>query len=273
MIGAATSLLALVLSVVSYGVSASWLADSGRATVAQRRAWLLGVAAQGTGFLLALLARRSLPLLVVQPALTVSLAVTAVLGHRLGRSTLRRTDIVAIAVTCIGVAVLAVTAEPGTSDGVSGTLLLVVGSGLALVAVAAVRATGHLSLGALAGLCYSAVALLARPVAGALGSRSLPRMLVVAGVLLAVTAVLGQLLLVRALAGPRTMAPLATMFVVETVVPALAGMVLLGDGVRPGTGPVAAVGLALSAAGVLGLARAEAGAVPVMAPEPVRAAR
>ena len=49
----------------------------------------------------------------------------------------------------------------------------------------------------------------------------------------------------------------ATLVVTQTTVPAVLGLLLLGDGVRPGTAPLAVVGFLLAIGGAVALARFE----------------
>jgi hypothetical protein len=63
--------------------------------------------------------------------------------------------------------------------------------------------------------------------------------------------VIGQVLLTTALSGRRVAGPTAMMHAVETIGPALLGVLLLGDVVAPGRGGVAVVGCAAAVVGSL----------------------
>lgn len=86
------SVAALIVAVLAYGISTLLLSGASRGSIGEalaRPLWWTGTGVQGFAFLAAFVARHSLPLLVVQPAVAASVAVTAALGSALGR---RRLD-------------------------------------------------------------------------------------------------------------------------------------------------------------------------------------
>lgn len=254
------STVVLVLSVLAYGLATYLLArgsTGGVRAALTRWEWLAGTGTQGVAFLLAFLARQDLPLLVVQPALTASVAVTVVLGAVLRRWRLGPRDAVALAAVVAGVAGLGFCASPGRSDVPSAAALGVLAAGLALSVGWAVRGvrgrrpTGVQAFGTgiVAGLAFAVVAVAARVLAAdPWGLVRTPTGLV-ALALLGGGVVLGQVLFTASLSGGSVAGPTASSHVVETVLPALAGIVWLGDAVVPGRAPLAVACTALALAG------------------------
>ena len=139
--------------------------------LAGQRAYLWGVLCQLLGFLLAFLARRDLPLFLVQASVAAGLGVTAVLGVVILKWSLPRAEIALLGLLLAGIAALVLSAQPAPSRrlGAAGVIALAVA--LAVIAVLglfAVRlhgAAGSVVLGSLAGVCFSAAAIAARPLA------------------------------------------------------------------------------------------------------------
>ncbi|MYV70402.1 hypothetical protein GT043_31575, partial [Streptomyces sp. SID2131] len=69
--------------------------------------YLAGLCLDGLGFVLQIVALRTLPIYVVGAALAASLAVTAVVASRVLRVRLSRVEWTAVAVVCAGLAMLA----------------------------------------------------------------------------------------------------------------------------------------------------------------------
>src|SRR5262245_3929290 len=81
--------------------------------LARSRTYLVAMFFQGIGLVAAIVARRDLPLFLVQAALGAGLVITALLGVVVLRWRLPRTEIALILVVLIGVTVLVISAEPG----------------------------------------------------------------------------------------------------------------------------------------------------------------
>jgi drug/metabolite transporter (DMT)-like permease len=225
------------------------------------RSWqyVVGLGLDLAGFVLSLVAVRSLPLFVVQAVVASFLAITAVLGAAFLEMPLDRRDRVALGVVVLGLVLVAASAAEDRSVDVSGAErwgVLVVALLLALAAVPAARLSGARSaaaLGTVAGLGYGATAVAAR---------MLPEHLSVGGVLrspatwaLVVAGIVAMLSYSIALQRGTVTQATAPVVVAETIVPALVGLTLLGDQARPGWGWVGAVGFVLAVAGAVGLAR------------------
>lgn len=210
------------------------------------------------GFLAQLVALRRLPLFVVQAAIASSLAVTAVTSAWLAKHALASREWVAVVAVTIGIAML------GSSAGVTGAIdvgsefrlgLIIAVGVLAVAGFAAAQLHGRLrtlALGMIAGLGYGLVGVAARILVG-----FSPADLVhdPASYALAAAGVISFMFYTSALEhGDVTTATAATV-VTETVLPAMIGVIFLGDTTRHGLVGVAAAGFALAVVGALTLAR------------------
>jgi len=251
--------LALAGAVLCYGVAGDRL-SAGAASALRSRAWWTGTALQGGAFFLALLARRDLPLLVVQSAIVAALAVTAVLQGVRGVRRWGRGEALAIAGTVAGLALLSAATVTGPAQ-VQGSAVLV-WSAVALLPTAAAVALPATSWrsGVLAGIGFSVGAVGARVLVSGLPDRwwlpwELPGSTWAAGVLTVGGLLLGQLHLTRGLVVAPAVPVLGLMYVVSTVVPAAAGHWLLDERVRPGWTAAALAGCALALVAAVQLLR------------------
>jgi drug/metabolite transporter (DMT)-like permease len=221
----------------------------------------LAIALNLLGFVLHVVALRLLPLFVAQAGISASLAVTALLAVRLLGDRLAPVERLAVAGVCVGLALLSMAAgEAGTAatdDRFTAYLLAGV-----LTAVGAgawtSRYTGRVAitvLGCVAGCGFAAVSVATRLVPdlspGALVTEPAAYVLVLAGM----TAFLFYSLALQRGSVTAVTAPLV---VVQTVLPAAAGIGLLGDAVRGGWAPVALAGLLLTGGCAVALGRFEA---------------
>jgi drug/metabolite transporter (DMT)-like permease len=227
--------------------------------LAGQRAYLFGLLCQMVGFVLAFLARRDLPLFLVQASVAAGLGVTALLGVLVLKWTLPAAEVALLALLLGGITALVLSAKPAHSRQLGMAGVVTLGVALAVIAVLgffAVRlhgATGSVVLGSLAGVCFSAAAIAARPlanehtVAGIVGNPLL--------YLLVVHSLVGQLLLGLAMQRGSTTAAVAAMDAAGAVPAAIVGLLLLGDKIHPGREWLAAVGFLVTLAAVLGLTR------------------
>ena len=227
--------------------------------LAGQRTYLLGLGCQVLGFVFAFLARRDLPLFLVQASVAAGLGVTALLGVLVLKWTLPRTEIALLALLLLGITALVLSAQPAHARplGTAGVVGLAVAIGaIAVVGFFAVRlhgALGSVVLGSLAGIAFSAAAIAARPLAGEHS---------VAGVctnpllyLLIAHSIVGQLLLGLAMQRGSTTAAVAAMDAAGAVPAAIVGLLLLGDQVWPGREWLAVIGFVGTLASVIGLTR------------------
>lgn len=232
-------------------------------------AYLGGVALDLLAWLASLVALRTLPVYQVQAVLAGSLAVTVVGARVALGARLRVLDTAAVAVTVVALVALAAAAGPQDPAPVPVATRL----GLAVAAVpvavagwvAARRAPPNVT-GAIAGLAYGGAALCAgavtlppSPWRDPVAVAAEPLVWALAGF-----GVTGTLLYAHALEHGQVGPVTALLWIVEVVVPSAAGVVLLGDTVRPGWGAVAAgaVAATVTAAAVLAHAPANAATAP-----------
>lgn len=271
-------LAAAFAAALCYGVGSVLQAAAARSTAAVEgldprllarllRSWkyLVGVVLDAIGFVLSLAAVRILPLFVVQAVVASFLAVTAVLGAIFLRMPLTPRDRVGLGIVVLGLALVgASAAEDRTVDvsvaepwGVLIAVVLLAGAALPLARLTGSR--GAAALGSIAGLAYGAAAVASRMLPGDL---SPDHVLGELGTLLASPAtyalvlagVLATLTYSIALQRGTVTQATAPLVVGETVLPALVGLLLLGDHARPGWGWVALGGFALAVAGAVSLA-------------------
>lgn len=220
--------------------------------------FVAGTVLDVAGFILGLVALRTLPLFVVQVAIASNLAVTALFAARIMGARLRAEEWAAVAAVCVGLAMVgsAAEAESAAAQGAAFHVALVVASvvviGLALAAAKMTGSRGAAVLGAISGLGFGIVSL-----AGRVLTDLSPAQLVVAGAAwaLAISGVVG--FLVHAVALQRGSVTVATVGVVlgETILPSAVGILVLGDTTRPGFAPIAIIGGVVAIAGAVRLSR------------------
>jgi drug/metabolite transporter (DMT)-like permease len=264
-------LLAALASAVCYGVGSVLQAVAARRTPASSQVdprvlvrvlrqvpFLAGLVLDGLGFGFQFVALRFLPIFVVQAALASSLAVTAVVAVPVLGLRLARRQWGAVGGVCVGLALLGLSAgaeNPRPAHLAFHLALLPCVLLLALIGVVANRFTDParaVLLGLVAGLAFGVVAVAARSiervdVAGLLRDPA-SYALIGAGVVAFLFYTIG---LQRASVTTVT----AALVIGETVLPAIVGVLVFGDGTRAGFLPVAVAGFVLAVAGSLLLAR------------------
>ncbi|HEX8631632.1 MAG TPA: hypothetical protein VF755_26030 [Catenuloplanes sp.] len=227
--------------------------------LAVHRTYLVGLSCQMLGFVFAFLARKDLPLFLVQASVAAGLGVTALLGVVVLKWKLPAAEVGLLVLLFAGITGLVLAAQPAPSRqlGLAGVIslgvaLLVIG----VVGFFAVRlrgAPGSVALGSLAGLAFSAAAVAARPLASVHTSAEFfthPLLY-----LLIAHSLVGQLLLGLAMQRGSTTAAVAAMDAAGAVPAAIVGLLLLGDRIMPGREWLAAVGFLVTLAAVIGLTR------------------
>ncbi|NUR65016.1 MAG: hypothetical protein HOQ47_04595 [Streptomyces sp.] len=220
--------------------------------------YLAGLGLDGLGFVLQIVALRSIPIYAVGAALASSLAVTAVVAARLLRVRLSGAEWGAVGVVCAGLAMLGVAS--GTEGDLDGPpalkwVMLGVAVGVLLLGLAGGRLAGRwraLVLGLGAGVGFGVVEVAVRLI-DSLALSSLLTHPATYALLLGGGAAF--LCLTSALQRGSVTTATAAMVIGETVGPALVGVVWLGDRTREGLGWLAVLGFAVAVAGALGLAR------------------
>ncbi|MFG2064412.1 hypothetical protein ACGFIK_23665 [Micromonospora sp. NPDC048871] len=227
--------------------------------LAGHRTYLIGLGCQVAGFVLAFLARRDLPLFLVQASVAAGLGVTAVLGVILLKWRLPVAEVVLLFLLVGGITALVLSAQPAPSKplGMAGVIALLGALGaIAVLGVPAARlqgVPGSVALGALAGLGFSAAAVAARPLASASTWSAFladPLLYLLIG-----HSIVGQLLLGLAMQRGSTTAAVAAMDAAGAVPAAIIGLVLLNDKIWPGREWLAGLGFLVTLAAVIGLTR------------------
>ncbi|TWG15934.1 hypothetical protein FHU34_111259 [Micromonospora taraxaci] len=227
--------------------------------LAGHRTYLVGLGCQIAGFVFAFLARRDLPLFLVQASVAAGLGVTAILGVLVLKWRLPAAEVVLLALLFAGITALVLSARPAPSRqlGTAGSIALLVALGvIAVLGVFAVRlhgAPGSVALGSLAGLAFSSAAVAARPLASASSAEAFltdPLFY-----LLIVHSIVGQLLLGLAMQRGSTTAAVAAMDAAGAVPAAIVGLLLLNDKIWPGREWLAAAGFLVTLTAVIGLTR------------------
>lgn len=233
--------------------------------LARQPVFLASLALNGLGFALHITALQSLPLFLVQAIIAGSVAVTAVLSVRVTGASLARAQWFAVALVVLGLTMLGPSATTGQAapGGPRAALLLLAALGLVVLAAwfaARVRgAAGAVLLGLLAGTGFGVVAVSARllpPYGAALLGSPLAYVLPLAGAT-------AFLLYSAAMQRGSVTTTTAALVITQTGVPALVGVLLLGDRVREGFLTLAVAGFVLALGGAVGLGRYERGLAPV----------
>ncbi|MFV8320292.1 DMT family transporter [Mycobacterium sp. 23] len=222
--------------------------------------YLVGIGLDGLGFAFQVVALRLVPIYVVAAALAASIAVTAIVAAWMLSVRLSRAEWTAVGVVCVGLALLGIAAGPeGDGHGPAGLAWALLG--VAAVVFIAGAAAGRLpdrpralALGLSAGTGFGLVEV----GVNLIDSLDPTRAAFYANPALYASAVggaAGFLLLTSALHRGSVTTAVAGMVVGETVLPAIIGVVWLGDQTRDGLGWMVAAGLGIAVAATLVLAR------------------
>lgn len=227
--------------------------------LASHRTYLIGLSFQFLAFLFAFLARRDLPLFLVQTAVAAGLGVTAVLGVTLLKWRHPPAEIALLVMLCAGLAALIVSAERSPSKELGQGEVVALAASVALIGVVgrlAARLRGSaasVALGSLAGVSFGAVAVASRPLANSdtfLEFVTNPLLYI-----LLAHSIVGQLLLGLAMQRGSTTAAVASMDAASAIPAAAIGLFVLGDRITPGLEWLAAVGFVATLGAVIGLVR------------------
>ncbi len=232
------------------------------AVLFSRRVFLAGLACNAVGFACSVVALGSMPLFVVQLGVAASVAVTAVISVGRGRDRLSPRMSVMLVAVVGGLALAAHGAVTGPPDQVSpiASLLIVLGAfvlgGVLLFARVHARdshAKSLVGIGILAGLGYGGCSVAVR--AGHFGLNPFTVMIRPLAWAAIAYALVGMLGFVTLLQRTTVTAAAASITVAQTVVPAVLGIVLLGDSFQPGQIGFAIVGFTVATVGAVMLAR------------------
>jgi drug/metabolite transporter (DMT)-like permease len=186
-----------------------------------------------------------------------NLGIIALLSTVVLRARLRRHEWLAVVAVGGGLVLIVVSARTGpplaTSAAVGWALLLAVAGLVAAAYVTGPRVRGAALSGLLAGLTFGCAATAARMLGSARGLAEVVAS--PAAYALVLAGVAGTLLYAGALQRGSVTTASATTVAGQTIAPAVAGWLLLGDSVRPGFTAIAVLGFVLTVAGAFGLSR------------------
>jgi hypothetical protein len=223
----------------------------------KHKVYLFGLLFQFTGFWLAFLARRDLPLFLVQSAVAAGLGVTTLLGVLVLKWRLPGTEVLLLALLSLGLTALVIAAKPAPSRQLGAAAVIGLAVALLLIGAAgffAVRlhgAPGSVALGSLAGLAFAAAAVAARPLASVHSVNSFVTHPLL--YLLLAHSVVGQLLLGLAMQRGSTTAAVAAMDAAAAAPAAVLGLMLLGDEIYAGREWLGGIGFLATLVAVIGL--------------------
>lgn len=264
-------IIAAAISALGYGIGSTLQAVAARdepdvggvdarllVRLAKRWRFVVGVGLDVVGFVGQFIALRTLAVFVVQAVQAGNLAVTAVAAIPLLGVRLKGREWAAVAAVCVGLALLAAAAGSEGVDPVRLAVkwwLLSAAVAVAVGGYAAGQVKGRAAppvLGSLAGLGFGVVALAARVITdlsiGALLTNPATYALLIAGFV-------SFLLYATGLQRGKVTTVTAAVVVAETLVPSVVGVIVLGDGTRPGLVWLAVLGFVVAIAGALMLAR------------------
>ncbi len=226
--------------------------------VFQSLPFLVGTALDAVGLCFNLFALRRLTLFTVQAVVNTNLAVTAVVSVLLLRVVLDKRDRAAVGAVVCGLVLLCLASGPeGTGRFTTEGRYILLGSAAGLAAAAMVIANrfkqAHPAvLGALSGFLFGLFGISVRAIPSLAPHHLIADPATYAAVISSVT---GFLFFAAALQRGSVTAATAALVVGETAVPALVGLIALGDTTRHGFAPVGVIGFLLAVGGALALSR------------------
>jgi drug/metabolite transporter (DMT)-like permease len=249
---------ASVLESVAAKRAAEVVGLTGLALIIKQVLYLLGLAADGLGFLGNVVALQRLPLFLVQSIVAGSIGVTAVIASLRGAH-LSWKDWTSLAVLGFGLIFLSLTAVPTAAARlplIEDWITLLSAMVPAVVGLIGFRMKGRVSaivMSCAAGLGFTGVALASRGI----GADDISWSLLLNPLLWAIVVhgAVGMAFFTVALQRDAVTLITAITFVFEVVVPSLIGIVLFGDAIEPGRMPLAVVGFILAIGGAVSLSR------------------
>ncbi|MFS3129668.1 hypothetical protein ACLM5J_14810 [Nocardioides sp. Bht2] len=241
---------AVVQAAVARDFAVSGFGDFIRASL-RSPAMLLVVGAYLVGFVLHAVSVVLLPLYLAQACVAFSMPVTAVCSARVFHEPLGRGRLVGVGAVCLGIALLAFGAgEPGPQIegwslplGLAALLAVCVVGGLLLL-----NGKDAVALGALAGLGYAGSALAMRGVGTELTGPT-----ILSALLLPIFGLIAFWLYSVSMSRADVTPATGAMIVNQTFVPAVVGLLLMGDSLHPDGVWLAVAGLSLGTLGAIRL--------------------
>lgn len=220
--------------------------------------FLAGTALDAVGLCFNLFALRNLTLFTVQALVNTNLAVTAVTAVLLLHARMSRRDKLAVTAVICGLVLLCLAAGPegsGTFDTGARYGLLFASAALAAVAIVVANVFKQVHpavLGALAGFLFGIFGISVRVIPSLAVEHLVTDPAAYAAIIASVT---GFMFFAGALQRGSVTATTAALVVGETAIPALVGLIALGDTTRRGFAPVGVIGFLLAVGGALALSR------------------
>jgi drug/metabolite transporter (DMT)-like permease len=220
--------------------------------------FLAGTALDAVGLCFNLIALRNLTLFTVQALVNTNLAVTAVTAVLVLHARMERRDKLAVTAVICGLVLLCLASGPegkGGFDTAARYGLLVAAVALAAVALAVAnvfRQVHPAVLGALAGFLFGIFGIAVRVIPSLAPERLVTDPAAYAALIASVT---GFTFFAGALQRGSVTATTAALVVGETTIPALVGLIALGDTTRRGFAPLGVVGYLLAVGGALALSK------------------
>jgi hypothetical protein len=223
-------------------------------------AFIVGMALDVIGFAGSIVSARLIPLFLSQTIISANLVVTAVLGVAVLGVRLHGRDWVAIVTVVVSLCVLGLTAghlgagisRPGVHWALLSLSVVILAGGVGLIRLLGARAA--VAAGLIAGVLYGAMAVAVRVVNGVDPLRLDILLVDPASWTIAIAGLGGFYLFTVALQLGSVNGAAAALVVGETVVPGIAGVVLLGDTAKDGFGWLVAVAFIGAVAGAVAVA-------------------
>ena len=223
-------------------------------------AFIVGMALDVIGFAGSIVSARLIPLFLSQTIISANLVVTAVLGVAVLGVRLHSRDWVAIVTVVVSLCVLGLTAghlgagtsHPGVHWALLSLSVVILAGGVGLIRLLGARAA--VAAGLIAGVLYGAMAVAVRVVNGVDPLRLDILLVDPASWTIAIAGLGGFYLFTVALQLGSVNGAAAALVVGETVVPGIAGVVLLGDTAKDGFGWLVAVAFIGAVAGAVAVA-------------------
>ncbi|MBS2963870.1 hypothetical protein KGA66_12500 [Actinocrinis puniceicyclus] len=220
--------------------------------------FLVGTGLDGIGLCFNLIALRNLTLFTVQALVNTNLAVTAVAAVLLLHARMERRDKLAVTAVIFGLVLLCLASGPEGRRGFDlgaryGLLIAAAALAASAIVVANVFKQVHPAvLGALAGFLFGCFGIAVRVIPSLALHRLVTDPAAYAAVIASVT---GFMFFAGALQRGSVTATTAALVVGETTIPALVGLIALGDTARRGFAPLGVAGFVLAVGGALALSK------------------
>jgi drug/metabolite transporter (DMT)-like permease len=225
--------------------------------VARQPKYLVGLILDVIAWALAVFSLRQLPLFATQTIVASSLAVTVLLAHFVMHTALHRADLIAVAMTVMGMVLIGASADLDTANTPSTKLGFFILLGVPIMAglSTAIGTKSPVLSAIVAGLSFASSLFCARATHFSDGFADVVRS-PLAWSIVGFGAV-GLIAYARALEAGHVGSVTAVMWATEIVFATMIGWLVLGDNVRPGWRSAAGLGVVLALTATISLARSQ----------------